>query len=69
DPVSERRTLDVERRLHAARDATPPQSVEQRSKLLKTVQLTIWLKEWLKDHLEWFFEPHQVPEKLKKQYQ
>eukprot|EP00913_Durusdinium_trenchii_P003619 g3348.t2 len=112
------RTLDVERRLHAARDATPPQSVEQRSKLLKTVQLTlhpdkggtneaqilasiagggpaknqtqtpqphgtkshththhdilelvIWLKEWLKDHLEWFFEPHQVPEKLKKQYQ
>ncbi|CAK9100392.1 unnamed protein product [Durusdinium trenchii] len=73
------RTLSVEQQLHAARDSD--ESVEQRSKLVKTVQLElhpdkggtdeaqIWLKEWLKEHLEWFFEPHQVPETLRRKYQ
>ena len=31
--------------------------------------LRIWLEEWLKEHLEWFFEPHQVPETLRRKYQ
>ncbi|CAK9100524.1 unnamed protein product [Durusdinium trenchii] len=73
------RTLSVEQQLHAARDSD--ESVEQRSKLVKTVQLElhpdkggtdeaqIWLEEWLKEHLEWFFEPHQVPETLRRKYQ
>lgn len=31
--------------------------------------LRIWFKDWLKEHIEWYFEPDTVPENLKKQYQ
>eukprot|EP00913_Durusdinium_trenchii_P020019 g18817.t1 len=28
----------------------------------------IWLTDWLREHLDWYFEPHNPPEELKKKY-
>ncbi|CAK9100520.1 Uncharacterized protein SCF082_LOCUS47035 [Durusdinium trenchii] len=79
DPTSAQKTLEVERNLWNARDEQ--KSVAERRKRLKEAQLTlhpdkggtdaamIWFKDWLKEHIEWYFEPDTVPENLKKQYQ
>ncbi|CAK9046621.1 unnamed protein product, partial [Durusdinium trenchii] len=78
DPTSRRLTEEVELDLLKAQDERL--SVEKRSTLLKKVQLKlhpdkggtddaqIWLTDWLREHLDWYFEPHNPPEELKKKY-
>ncbi|CAJ1338744.1 unnamed protein product [Effrenium voratum] len=74
-----RLTLKVEQDLWTARKANLP--VPDRKKLLRTVYLEIhpdknkdlnthdcvtWFEHWKKRHLEWYFEPHDVPEELRR---
>ncbi|CAJ1405226.1 unnamed protein product [Effrenium voratum] len=76
DPELRRLTLQVEQDLWAARNTNLP--VQDRKKLLQKVFLKIhpdknkdldthecmtWFEQWKQKHLEWYFDPHDVPDR------